>query len=411
MNRTLTALTMIAAPIALAVAAFAAGLSAMSPSWWSAAVHLAVLGGITLMIYAVNIRIVPVFSRRVWKSEWLLIAQVGTGFLGAWITFIGIGIRWEALTGLGQILALVGGVLFMVNIIMLFKQDPVFRHVPPALFRDQPVVDRIATKFTRLSGSYLVLGLATGVVLTWWQPGVGRWDLVWAHMLLIGFFLSMASGVCYHVLSRWTGSPWRSISLIRWHYLLVALGLPLMVAALATDRTALFLLAGPVQALALGLFLVNILPLAWHLAGPVRVGVVMASAFLAVGVTLGIVFAIDPAIGAKMRQAHAITNLFGWSGLLISGFGYYFVPHFAGSSLRWPKLASVQLAVLSIGVIFGALATTWRVLDDGPAMSILIAQSTVTIGLLLFAFQTAGVFSSPRTVTPTLIRPTLSRQA
>lgn len=410
MNRMLIAVTMVAAPVALAVAAFAAGVSATSPAWWPAAVHLAVLGGITPMIYSVNIRIVPVFSRRVWKSERLLVTQVGTGILGAWLTFVGFGIGSDALAGLGQILALIGGILFMVNVITLFRQEPVFRHVPPALFRDQPIVDRIATKFTRLSGIYLIVGLTTGVVTTWWQPDSGRWDLVWAHMLLIGFFLSMASGVCYHVLSRWTGSPWRSILLVRAHYLLVAIGLPFMVLALATGKSDLLLLAGPVQALALTVFLINVFPHASRLADPVRVGVLTAMMFLLVGITLGAIFAIDPAIGARMRHVHAITNLFGWTGLLISGFGYYFVPHSAGSSLRWPKLAKVQIIVLSVGVVCAALATTWRVLDDGPAMSIMISQSIVTTGLMLFAIQAVGVFAIQPSATPTLIRPTVSRQ-
>jgi len=76
-------------------------------------------------------------------------------------------------------------------------------------------------------------------------------------MLLVGFFLTMASGVCYHVLSRWSGRPWRSVAAIRWHYLLVALGLPFMVLALATNWTGLFAVAGSVQATALALLLAN----------------------------------------------------------------------------------------------------------------------------------------------------------
>src|SRR5687768_11416699 len=83
MDRNLVGATMIAAPVALAVAAVAAGLSPEYPSWWSAAVHLAILGGIALMIYAVNIRIVPVFARRRWRSPRLLVAQVVAGGAGA----------------------------------------------------------------------------------------------------------------------------------------------------------------------------------------------------------------------------------------------------------------------------------------------------------------------------------------
>ena len=27
------------------------------------------------------------------------------------------------------------------------------------------------------------------MALVWWRPERGRWDLVWAHMLLVGFFI------------------------------------------------------------------------------------------------------------------------------------------------------------------------------------------------------------------------------
>lgn len=64
MNRSLVGAAMVAAPVALAVSAFAAGASFWEPQWWQAAVRLAVLGGIMLMIFAFNIHIPPVFARR-----------------------------------------------------------------------------------------------------------------------------------------------------------------------------------------------------------------------------------------------------------------------------------------------------------------------------------------------------------
>lgn len=407
MDRRLVSVTMVAAPIALAIAALAAGYSAVAPAWWSAAVHLAVLGGITLMIYAVNIRIVPVFARRTWRSMRLLEAQIVAGAVGAWITFVGIGMRSDALTGAGQVLALAGGLLFMANLMMLFRQPPAFRHVPPTADPKQEAVDKIATKFTRLSGPFLVLGLALGVALTWWRPASGRWDLVWAHMMLIGFFVSMASGVCYHVLARWTNRPWRSLAAIRWHYRLVVLGLPFMLLALATNTNWLFLIAGPLQALALALLLINIVPLVVHLERPVRAGILTAGLFLVFGVTLGVAFAIDPGLGPRLRQVHALSNLFGWGGLLISGFGYYFVPHFAGAGVRWPRLAHLQLGVLVLGVVAGVVTLMWRALGDGPAGAVVIAQGVVGLGLLLFAIQTAGIFFGPRQEEVVFIRPTM----
>ncbi len=406
MERRLVGVTMTLAPLALAASAIAAGVSLREPDWWRAAVQLAVLGGIAMMIYAVNIRVVPVFARRQWRSARLLRLQVVAAGTGAWLSFFGIGLRSTALTGVGQLLALAGGMLFMVNIVSLFRQAPAGAPAPPLRFESQAVVDRIATKFMRLSGTYLLFGLALGVALVWWRPGSGRWDLVWAHAMLVGFFLSMASGVCYHVLSRWSGISWRSVGAIRMHYLLVAIGLPAMVVALAVDATRLFLIAGPLQAVAIALLLVNMAPHAVRLGGPVRAGILLAVGCLAFGITLGVVFAIDPSVGARSRQIHAVANVFGWGGLLISGFGYAFAPSFAGVPLRWPRLALVQLGVLGTGVLASTAALFWRVYGDGPDAPVIAAQVVIAAGLLLLAVQVAGVFLLvPKPPERVLIRP------
>jgi len=395
MNRKLVGTTMCLAPLALAIAAFAVGYSAMHPAWWTAAVHLAVLGGITMMIYAVNIRIVPVFARRDWKSPYLLLAQIVTGLGGAWMVFLGTGLRWEWLERAGQLVALAGGVLFMLNVAQLFHQKV---QMPPQTYRYelQAAVDKAATGFTRLSATLLLVGLGIGVMLSWWRPGFGRWDLVWAHTMLVGWFMTMAAGVCYHMLSRWTGVPWRSLAMIRLHYRIVAVGLPFMLLALAADWRWLFFVAGPLQAAAIVIFLMNILPLVARLVGPARVGILMAVVFLVIGVSLGVMFAIDTSTGPRLRQVHVMANLFGWAGLLISGFGYRFVPNFAGQGLRWPWLAPLQLTVMVLGVAAGMYAMWDRMYNGGSTDAVVLASSIVGIGLLLFAIQVAGTFAGGR---------------
>jgi hypothetical protein len=119
---------------------------------------------------------------------------------------------------------------------------------------------------------------------------------------------------------------------------------------------------------------------------------IAAACFLVAGVTLGVIFAIDPAVGARLRQAHAVANLFGWAGLLISGFGYALVPGFAMAGLRWPRLAKAQLGILAAGVVAGVAATTWRALGDGPDDAVIGAQALVAFGLMLFAVQVAAMF-------------------
>jgi hypothetical protein len=379
------------AMLAFAVAALTAGLTPYQPAAWPAAVQLAVLGGIAPMIYAVNLRIVPVFSRRSWPSENWLRAQLGLAVIGAWLVFMGIMTGVDAIAIAGNALALAGGLLFVANLTRLFRQ-PVTLPAPPLPYPGQTQVDRTATWFMRLSVLYLQFGLLAGLAMHFWRLGSGRWDLVWAHAMLVGFFLTMVSGVCYHTLARWTGRPWRWPALIRVHLVLLTLGLPIMLHALATNQMALFAIAGPAQVVAIMLLLLNIAPMVPALPPLTRPAFACAIPLLLVGVTLGALFAIDPVLGARLRLTHAEINLFGWTGLLISGAGYYLVPRFAGQPLRWPRLARVQLGALLCGIVLGAAALAWRAYGAAPPGLVLIAQTLVATGYLLLGILIAGTF-------------------
>jgi hypothetical protein len=392
-GRYLVPATVLASTIALAVAAFTAGLTPYRPAWWSASVRLAVLGGIVPIIYAVNIRIVPVFSRRDWASLSWLRAQNVLAVAGGWTVFTAGIRRSDDLAATGHALALAGGALFMANLVRLFRQSPVARPAPPLPYPEHKAVDRIATDFTRLSGVYLLAGLVVGLIMTVDLPRTGRWDLVWAHAMLVGFFLSMASGVCYHTLSRWTGKRWKWIATIRIHYLTTLIALPLMLLALATNRQGLFSIAGPIQATALLLFLANIVPLVWAMTGVTRPAVLLAISCLLAGVTLGAWFAGHPVMGVKFRFIHAGLNLFGWSGLLISGVAYYLVPRFFSRPLRWPRLAAIQIGLLTTGIIGSALAWTWRIEGDGPSNAIAIAHGLTAAGFVLLGVIVAGTLA------------------
>lgn len=397
MGRYLVPLTIVAAMFAFTVASLLAAFSPYQPTWWSAAVQLAVLGAVTPMIYAVNIRVVPVFSRRQWSSIGWLRAQIALALAGAWLEAAGLLVSWDWLVTAGATFALAGGILFMVNVVRLFRQPaPPSPRVtmpmagtPPAP-AGQDVVDKLATHFTRLSGLFLLFGLGLGWLLTFWEPESGRWELVWAHTMLVGFMLSMASGVSYHVLPRWTGLSWASPNLIRLHLLATVVALPAMLVALAAEVDWLFTVAGPLQALALALYLANVAPLLAPLPGTTRWPVSGAVAFLLVGITLGAAFAIDPALGARLRQSHAEVNLFGWTGLLITGFGYYLVPRFIGHPLRWPRLAQVQIAALIVGVASGAVAFAYRAYEDLPREVVVGANLLIALGFGLLTVIFAG---------------------
>lgn len=395
MGRRLTPAAIAAAMLAFATAALTAGVAVMQPQWWRAAVHLAILGGIIPMIFAVNLRILPVFSRRAWPAPAWLRVQMLCAIAGPWLLFIGIIAAQRGLEVAGNAVALVGGILFVSNLLRLFRQ-PATLPAPPLPYPGQTAVDAIGIRFMQLSTIYLLFGLATGLMMSFRELGPGRWELVWTHTMLIGFFLSMVSGVCYHALSRWTGRQWRSVTPIRAHFGVLALGLPVMLHALGAGDLRLFAIAGPLQALAIGLLLWNIAPMVPALPGLTRPAFTAAILLLATGVTLGALFALDPGLGARLRLAHAEINLFGWSGLLISGAGYYLVPRFAGQPLRWPRLAVGQLAALVGGVVLGALAVAWRTHGEAPVALPLIAQTLVAAGYLLFAAIMLGTFRPRR---------------
>ncbi len=395
MQRVLIASCLVLAPIAIAVAMIATGFSTTHPAWWSAAVQLAVLGGVTVMIYGINLHSVPEHSGRMWRSLPLVGVQVGAGVLGGWLAFLGRGMGEQGVERLGHLLATVGGILFMTNLALLFRQPgpPRPPKVPLAERTVQQRVDRLAIPFTVMSGLVVVGGTALGLLLTFWRPGVGRWDLVWAHTMLLGFFFAMASGTSYHMLARWTGRPWRSIRLVQVHLYAYLASFPLMLLALARNIDWLFMIAGPLMAVAMLAWAANVVPMAVSLDGAVRAGILLALLFLTVGVSFGVMFALDPATGPRLRGTHVIANLYGFAGLLISGFGYAFLPRLSGArSLRWPALAPVQLAVLAVGVAVGMVAMGMRMYGEAGSGPVLAGNVIAGAGMALFALQVAGTF-------------------
>jgi hypothetical protein len=405
MQRFLIASTLTIAPLGMAVALLAAGYSAEHPAWWQASVVLAILGAVTIMIYGINIHSVPAHSGRAWASDGLVAAQVGAGVSGAWLAFFGRGMRIEALDRIGFLLATIGAILFMTNLGLLFRQPgpPRPPKVPMNERTVQQRVDRLAIPFTVISGLMVVAGTALGLVMTFWTPTFGRWDLVWAHVMLLGFFFPMASGTSYHMLTRWTGRPWRFPRLVRVHLLAFLTSFPLMVVALAWDIDWMFLIAGPLMAVSMVAWAVNIVPMALQLAGPVRAGILLALVFLVAGVTFGVMFAVDPATGPRLRWTHVAANLYGFAGLLISGFGYAYLPRLSGArELRWPQLAVVQLVVMVIGVGAAMVTMGMRMYGNIGPDAVFAANGVAAIGMLLFAIQVAGTFLQgqrlPRTV-------------
>jgi hypothetical protein len=404
MGPRLVPLVIVAAILGFAGASAGTALAPEYPRLWNASIALVILGGITPLIYAVNARIIPVFSRREWRWPKLMAAAMLLTIIGAWITFAGRAVGSTLIEGIGLAAALVAGLAFMVSIITLFRLPVGDKPSPPPPFPEQTNIDRVGIRFTRMAGIWLIVGLILGLALVFWIPGTGRWELVWAHSLLIGWFLSMASGVSYHVLSRWTGTPWRWPRLPIIHLRLVQFGLPIMMLALALDSRWLFLIAGPAQTIAVLLFLANVIPQAGHLKPIPRIGVTAAGWMLAIGVTLGAGFATDPVNHVTMRFSHAQINLFGWAGLLVCGIGYYLFPRFAGQALAWPRLAKIQMTVLIAAIAINATIWWWYTSRDanvqnlliisGLAITLSLATYAIIIGKTFFAASPSAVGSS-----------------
>jgi hypothetical protein len=393
MGRRFVPAVIVSAILALAVAAASMAFSLDEPRLWSASIALIMLSGLTPMIYAVNIRIVPVFSRRSWPRFRLLMAGVVSGIAGGWLVYFGRAVSGESVETAGHAAALAGGLVFVGSVISLFRSPATTNVAPPLPHPEQALIDRVGTHFMRMASGYLLLGLLIGLVSSMWTPGWGRWDLVWAHVMLLGWFLSMASGVEYHVLSRWTGERWRSPRRIQAHLVLVLVALPAMLVALASDVSWLFAVAGTLQAAALLLFIWNIGPLAFRLPAITRDGLMIAAAFLAVGVLLGASVAVDPGNHVRLRFTHAQINLLGWGGLLVSSMGYYLFPRFAGRPLQWPRLARMQLYLHAAGVLTGAVAWWWYLAVGTGASSFITAGGLMVSGsFLLFCGIVAATF-------------------
>lgn len=385
--------TMSLSLLALATAVAFAGYSRTYPRWWEAAISLAVLSGIFPMILAVNTRIVPVFSRRNWASPSLVRLMVVCALTGGWLVFGGRIYDQKAAIVIGSGFSLAAGLLFLANLGQLFRQKPM-RPGPPLPFPEQVVADRIAIGFTRLSAVWLLVGLTIGFVTAIHTPEMGRWELVWAHAMLVGFAFSMATGVTYHVLPRWTNGRWRSIRALKVHFYVTVVALPLMVLALAIDSQVLFHMAAPLQAAVIALWIGNCLPFIRKLPRMTAIGVGAAALALAFGIALGMDFAVTPVNGALLRPVHAELNLFGWAAVLITGVTYYFAPRFAGAPLRWSQLAPVQLG-LTIGGLAVSIVLVWLRIEGHDAGELVgIAHLASAFGLALMGVMVAGTFAS-----------------
>ncbi|MEK7817170.1 MAG: cbb3-type cytochrome c oxidase subunit I [Actinomycetota bacterium] len=116
-------------------------------------------------------------------------------------------------------------------------------------------------------------------------------------------------------------------------------------------------------------------------------------AYLAIGVTLGILMAIkvlpDPRNIGLITTAHAHINLMGTVMMLIYGVGYHILPRFSGRPLYSEGLASAQLWINNIGLAGMAVTRLVGAYIDTDIMRIAIAPFGIVyaIGAYIFVYN------------------------
>lgn len=393
-ERSIIAVAVTTAPLAMGVALLLAGYSQTNGAWWTAAVQLAVLGGITIMIYGVNVQALPAHSGKDWRYPQLVALQVGAGIVGAWMLAIGYGYRIDGWIRLGHLLAFTGAALFLANLMLLFSQPG---ERPPRIPWDkrthQQKIDRLAIPFTMISGMVVVIGTALGIALDYWTPAQGRWDLVWAHLMLLGFFFAMASGTSYHMLGRWAHREYTSLRLVQVQILAFLIGLPTMTIALGWDIDWLFRIGAISMTVAMISWAVNILPVVWALSPAVSIGISLALTFMVAGIGFGVAFALDETLGPRLRTTHVVANLFGFAGLLISGFGYRYVPQLADmKDMHWSSLKLPQIGLMAVGCAFGMLFMGLGMYGHVEPEVVLWPCVVGAVGMGIFAANSAATF-------------------
>ncbi len=101
-------------------------------------------------------------------------------------------------------------------------------------------------------------------------------------------------------------------------------------------------------------------------------------AWLLIGVTLGVIMTLQLGNYALLRFAHLHLLLLGFMAMMVYGVGYFILPRFNGTTLRWPRLVGVHFWISNLGLlglVFGAL-------EFRPLFAVISA-----LGVLLFVLN------------------------
>ncbi len=78
--------------------------------------------------------------------------------------------------------------------------------------------------------------------------------------------------------------------------------------------------------------------------------VIMSMVYLLAGSVLGLLIAWNP-VSMGLRFAHVHLNLLGFMAMMIFGVGYFILPRFSGTVLRWPRLVSIHFWLSNVSLL------------------------------------------------------------
>ncbi len=212
--------------------------------------------------------------------------------------------------------------------------------------------------------SWLVAIIAALTLLT----GSDGWQLAWIHLVVLGWFTTIAFGILLHALPAFTDGVWKAETLARWSILGFAAGVFGMVVAFAAASPWL-LYAGILCALFAGVYILSALI---TLAKPMLLHSVEGAVARALAITLGLLLAtvilgvllVLMRVGVPMPWwivrvpfIHATLGTVGWLCLLVFGVSLRTLRPITGAApgTPWMHIATGTLTLLAIvGLAVGA---------------------------------------------------------
>ena len=139
----------------------------------------------------------------------------------------------------------------------------------------------------------------------------------------------------------------------------------------------------------------------------VRAFVKASVSWLALGVTLGVAMAVEPA-WTIYRTAHLHMNLLGFVAMMIFGVAYHVMPRFAGTTLHDRRLAGIHWWVANTGLtllVTGFILRSTAGVPPGWSVTLLATGGGASaLGAYAFAYNIwrtldAGARRAPASVT------------